>query len=163
MYPNSSLFTPLGFIPVEDIRSDTFTQIASSMFGILKRKGGIGLSANQVGLPLRMCVINITEPLILINPTIVKQSKVMEKSREGCLSVPGATVTVSRHDNITVQYRTVTGEPQELEAKGLLSYCIQHEVDHLNGVLMLNRVGEYAKSRALKQFYKFKKYKGQKP
>jgi peptide deformylase len=158
-HPHQELFGKLKEIPVKDIQSDTFGQIGSSMLEILKKKGGIGLSANQVGLPFRMCVIdiNVNNPQIMINPRIAKQSDKMAKSQEGCLSLPGLYITINRHKNITVEYEDVTGETQSEEATGLLSFCIQHEIDHLNGILMINRLSEYHKSKAMKQLHKFKK------
>ena len=159
IYPHQELFGKLKEIPKEDIKSDTFTQIGSSMLEILKKRNGIGLSANQVGLPFRMCVIDIrvNNPMILINPRVIKQSDKMEKSQEGCLSLPGVYITLNRHKKITVEYEDVTGETKTEEAEGLLSYCIQHEIDHLNGILMINRLSEFHKSKAMKQLNKFKK------
>lgn len=158
-HPHQELFVPLKEIDKKDIQSDTFTQIGSSMMEILKKKGGIGLSANQVGLPFRMCVIDVkaNNPMILINPRITKMSDKMEKSQEGCLSLPGLYVTLNRHKNITFEYEDVTGETKSEEASGLLSYCIQHELDHLNGILMINRLSEYHRSKALKQLQKAKR------
>jgi peptide deformylase len=82
----------------------------------------------------------------------------MVNSKEGCLSLPGAIVTVSRHQKITVEYEDVTGETQTLEAMNLLSCCIQHELDHLKGILMINRVSEYARGKALKALTKYKRF-----
>lgn len=160
-YPNKELFEKTRDIPIKDIKSDTFTQIGSSMLEILKDKGGIGLSANQVGLPLNMCVIaiHINDVKILLNPRIIKMSDKMEKSDEGCLSLPGCMVVVNRHQKVTVEYETVTAETETLEATGILSKCLQHEIDHLNGILMINRLSEYHKSKALKAIHKFKKSK----
>ena len=159
VYPNKQLFEPVRDIPVDQIKSDTYTQIGSSMLEILRKKGGIGLSANQVGLPFNMCVIELkaNDPKIMLNPRVMKQSDKMVPSREGCLSLPGATVVVNRHKNVTVQYEDVTGQTHTLEAVGLLSCCLQHEIDHLNGILMINRLNEFSKSKALKQVYRFKK------
>jgi peptide deformylase len=157
-YPHKDLFNSLIGIDKKDINSATFSQIGSSMLEILKKYGGLGLSANQVGLPFKICVTNVTKPKIYINPRIVKQSDTTAKSKEGCLSLPGAIVTVNRRAKITVEYEDVTGETLQEVLHGLESYCIQHEIDHLNGILMLNRVDEYSKSKALKNMYKYKKY-----
>jgi peptide deformylase len=162
VHPSKDLFRKADDIPIKNIQSDTFTQIGSSMLEILRKKGGIGLSANQVGLPFNLCVIELTssDPKIMINPRVVKQSDKMVKSTEGCLSLPGATVVVNRHATVVVEYEDVTGETISLDAEGLLSNCLQHEIDHLKGVLMINRVGEIHRSRALKAVYRFKKAKG---
>jgi len=158
-HPHQELFGNLKEIDKKDINSDTFSQIGSSMLEILKSKGGIGLSANQVGLPFRMCVIDIkaNDPMIMLNPRIIKMSDKMAKSQEGCLSLPGLYITINRHKTITVEYEDVTGETKSEEASGLLSFCIQHEIDHLNGILMINRLSDYHKSKAMKQLHKFKK------
>ena len=106
-----------------------------------------------------MCVIELehSDPKILINPRVTKMSDKMVVSREGCLSLPGTTVKVNRHANIVVEYEDVRGETQKLEAEGLLSNCLQHEIDHLNGILMINRISGYYKEKALKELHRFKK------
>lgn len=159
-YPNQELFTKTRDIPKDQITGDTYRQIGASMLEILRDKGGIGLSANQVGLPLNMCVIELqaSDPKMMLNPRIIKQSDKMVGMKEGCLSLPGAIVAVARHSSVTVEYEDVTGETVTLEAEGLLSCCLQHEIDHLNGILMINRVPELHKSRALKAVEKYKRF-----
>ena len=158
-YPNKDLFEKTRDIPKDQIKSDTYSQIGSSMLEILREKGGIGLSANQVGLPLNMCVIELhsSTPMILLNPRIMKTSSETVEGEEGCLSLPGAAVKVQRYRSVTVEYEDVTGETQEIKATGLLSQCLQHEIDHLNGILMINRVNTYAKEKAIKAVHRFKK------
>lgn len=157
-YPNKELLTATREIPKKDIKAETFAQIGAAMLDILRKEGGIGLSANQVGLPLHMCVVELTnDPKILLNPRITKTSKDKVSSREGCLSLPGAIVSIQRYREVTVEYEDVTGETVELNAEGLLSNCLQHEIDHLNGILMINRLGTYHKEKALKQIHTFKK------
>jgi len=161
IYPHQQLFNKPVEIDKKDIKSDTFTQVGSSMLAILKKAGGVGLSANQVGLPFKMCVIdiNVNNPMFLLNPRITKMSDKMIKSQEGCLSLPGVDTTINRHKEVTVEYEDVTGETKSVVATGLLSRCIQHEIDHLNGVLLINRLNEFHKSKAMQQLYKFKKSK----
>lgn len=161
LHPSEELFTAAKDIPVESITGDTFRQIGSAMLEVLKKKGGIGLSANQVGLPFNMCVIEIdsSDPKVLLNPRIVKQSNKTVDSKEGCLSLPGAIVNVSRHATVTVEYEDVKGETQTIEATGLLSCCLQHEIDHLKGILTINRLSEFARNKALKAVSKYKRYK----
>lgn len=156
-YPHQELYTATKKIDKKDIKSDTFSQIGSSMLEILKSRKGIGLSANQVGLPFKMFVTDIKEPKIYINPRIIKMSNKMSDSQEGCLSLPGLYVTIKRHEKITLEYEDVTGETITEKMEGLLSYCVQHELDHLNGILMINRLTEYHKSKAIKQLQKFKR------
>ena len=161
-FPNQELYKPTRDIPKDQIKAETFAQIGAAMLDILRKEGGIGLSANQVGLPLNMCVIDIepNNPMILLNPRITKTSADKEPSNEGCLSLPGCLVTVQRYKNVTVEYEDVTGETVTEEASGLFSNCLQHEIDHLNGVLMINRIGPYHKERAIKQMNRFKRLNG---
>lgn len=163
IYPNKELFEKTRDIPKDQIKAETYSQIGSAMLEILRDKGGIGLSANQVGLPLNMCVIELqsSDPKILLNPRITKMSDKMISSKEGCLSLPGSVLTVNRHKNIVVEYEDVRGETQKLDAEGLLSCCLQHEIDHLKGILMINRVTSFHKTKALKQLHKYKKYRKQ--
>ena len=161
VYPNKQLFQATRDIPKDQIKAQTYSQIGAAMLEILRKTGGIGLSANQVGLPLNMCVIEVTpsDPKIMLNPRIVKMSNKTVRSKEGCLSLPGATCNINRHKNITVEYEDVTGETQTLTADGLLSNCLQHEIDHLNGILLINRLNTYSKEKVLKQVHKFKKFR----
>ena len=158
-FPNKALYEPARDIPKKDIKAETFSQIGSAMLEILRKEGGIGLSANQVGLPLNICVIEleVSNPRILLNPRVVKTSQDKVPSKEGCLSMPGCLVTVQRYREVIVEHETVTGETEQIEANGLLSHCLQHEIDHLNGVLMINRIGTFQKERAIKQMNKYKK------
>lgn len=158
-YPNIALFEKTRPIPKDQIKTETYAQIGSSMLEILRKKGGIGLSANQVGLPLNMCVIELhsSNPMIMLNPRIIDRSEKTMVSEEGCLSLPGAGLKVERWAEVTVEYEDVTGETQTVEAKGLLSACLQHEIDHLMGILMINRVSGYHKEKALKAVHRYKK------
>lgn len=163
-YPNKILFHKLPEIDKKEIKNDTFSQIGSSMVEILRKQGGIGLSANQVGLNLRMCVTELKydDVRIYINPRIVYKSMRYIKSEEACLSLPGCILIVNRHDKVTVKYEDVEGKTQEIEGIGLLSQCLQHEIDHLNGITLLDRVGEFHKMKAKKAIFKYKKMNGRK-
>jgi len=155
-YPNKELFQKTRDIPKDQITGDTYRQIGAAMLEILRKSGGVGLSANQVGLPLNMCVIQLgIEPKIMLNPRIIKQSDKMVESPEGCLSLPGASTIVNRHATITVEYEDVSGETQQYSIGGLEAYCIQHEIDHLKGILIINRISEIRKSKFMKQMQKF--------
>ena len=159
IHPNKQLFTAATDIPKDQITGDTYRQIGSSMLEILKDHGGIGLSANQVGLAFNMCVTSISanDPKVMLNPRVIKQSDKMIASKEGCLSLPGVLATINRHKDITVEYEDVKGETVTLEATGLTSCCLQHEIDHLKGILMINRLSEFHKSKAMKSLSKYKK------
>ena len=160
VHPSKELYEKTRDIPKDQITGDTYRQIGSSMLEIMRNTGGVGLSANQVGLPLNMCVIelNSNNPMIMLNPRIIKHSDRMQKSPEGCLSVPGAQLSINRFKRVVVEYEDVTGETQTLEAFDALASVIQHEIDHLRGVLILNRVSNYHKAKAIKQLERYKKY-----
>jgi peptide deformylase len=119
---------------------------------------GIGLAAPQVGINKQLVVID-TElekpeipPLILINPTIKKYGKTLCKDQEGCLSIPGVYLDVERPETIELAYRDESGRPRTLKADGLLARAIQHELDHLTGVLFVDRVeNELALTEELKK------------
>ena len=158
IYPNQILLEKTRDIPIDQINSNTYSQIGSSMIEIMKKKGGVGLSANQVGLPLNMCVIatNISDVKIMLNPRILKSSKVTDDSSEGCLSVPGALCKLKRHNWVEIAYETVDGETVEERLSGFAGYVVQHEIDHLQGILILNRLNEYSRNKAMKQMHRFK-------
>jgi peptide deformylase len=107
---------------------------------------GIGLAAPQVAVNKQVIVIDCdpedaaTPPLILINPSITRSSRDLSVAKEGCLSIPGVYLDVTRPTAIEVSYKDEQGCPQKLAASDLLACCIQHEIDHLNGVLFVDRV-----------------------
>jgi peptide deformylase len=100
---------------------------------------GVGLAAPQVGILKRVAVVDVGDGLVeLVNPVIVEKSKEMELGQEGCLSIPNLRAEVRRHQRIRVKAQDRHGQPFELEAEGFFARAIQHEVDHLNGVLILD-------------------------
>ena len=107
---------------------------------------GIGLAAPQVGIHKQLLVIDLdlenstTPPIVLINPEIVGYSAGLETYEEGCLSIPGVYLNVIRPSSIKVNFRDEMGRPKKMNSDGLLARCIQHEMDHLNGVLFVDRV-----------------------
>ncbi len=107
---------------------------------------GIGLAAPQVGVHKQLMVIDLeldnpkAPPFVFINPVIRKAGKKTEADEEGCLSIPGVYLDVTRPTEITVAYKDETGRPRTLETSGLLARAIQHEMDHLNGVMFVDRV-----------------------
>ena len=164
-YPNKILFEKTRDIPKDQIKAETYSQIGSSMLETLKSTNGIGLSANQVGLPLNMCVTNViaNDVKIILNPRIIKQSNEVFDSREGCLSLPAVSLKIKRHKSITVEYETVDGETKQEEFYGLDAAVLQHEIDHLKGILITNRVSEYHRNKALKSLHKYMRFnKGKK-
>lgn len=120
--------------------------LAQQMLKTMYAEQGIGLAAPQVGVNKQMLVLDCdpnntaTPPLILINPEIKSSSKELVTGEEGCLSIPGVFLEVVRPEAIEVKYKDESGRPQKLQASGLLSRVIQHELDHLHGVLFVDRV-----------------------
>jgi len=121
---------------------------------------GIGLAAIQVGVPLRMTVIDVAgkdepkNPQVFINPQIVWKSGVQSSYEEGCLSIPGYYAEVSRPDKVRVQYRDRHGKEQEIQADGLLATCLQHEIDHLDGVLFIDYLSKLKRDMVVRKFRK---------
>lgn len=115
--------------------------IAHSLVEVMNRYGGLGLSANQVGLKDRVCVVNMGETAwAMFNPEIIQSSLVPADFSEGCLSYRGLYVKCNRADNITVRFQAIGGQFIEKEFDGLTAVCVQHEIDHLNGVLFTDRI-----------------------
>ncbi len=120
--------------------------LARDMLRSMYTAKGIGLAAPQVGVHRQLLVIDLdleeaaTPPLVLINPEITAAGASFNTYEEGCLSIPGLYLDVVRPSVVEVTYRDETGRPRRLKADGLLARCIQHEMDHLNGVLFVDRV-----------------------
>jgi len=138
--------------------------IADDMLETMYDEGGIGLAATQVNIQQRIIVIDVSEdrdkPIIMINPEVVA-SEGIEQMQEGCLSVPGYYDDVERAENIKYSYLTVTGEKIEEDANGLLSVCIQHEIDHLDGKLFIDYLSPLKRHRLLKKIEKQDKLQAQ--
>ena len=124
---------------------------------------GIGLAAIQVGVPKRVIVLDIARkdepknPLYFINPEIITKSKDSLAYEEGCLSVPGQFAEITRSSNCYIKYLDYYGQPQELKAEGLLATCIQHEIDHLEGILFIDYLSKLKKTMIVKKLSKEKK------
>jgi len=120
-------------------------KMADEMFEIMYENAGIGLAAPQVGLSNQVLVIDVRQDdlptYVLINPRVIKREGEVE-AEEGCLSLPEIFGEVKRAERVQVRYVDQNGEEQTLEAEGLLARAIQHEMDHLNGVLFIDRLGE---------------------
>lgn len=135
-----SLPVPLEAMP--DLRS--FIQdLTESMY----RSDGVGIAAPQVGNNIRIIVIGAKNgPLVMVNPMLSRKSLRKYDDEEGCLSVPGVFGIVRRHRSLWVKYYDKKGTMQKLKAEGMFARVIQHEVDHLNGVLFIDRVKKYTKN-----------------
>ena len=138
--------------------------IAKDMLQSMYSAKGIGLAGPQVGISKELLVIDInfedsaSEPLILINPEITAFGSTLNTYEEGCLSIPGVYLNVVRPSTIKLKFRDEMGRPRKMNADGLLARCIQHEVDHLKGVLFVDRVTsqEELKKEITKEGYNMK-------
>ena len=138
--------------------------LAKDMLQSMYSAKGIGLAGPQVGISKELLVIDINfedsaaEPLILINPEITAFGSTLTTYEEGCLSIPGIYLNVVRPSTIKLKFRDEMGRPRKMNADGLLARCIQHEVDHLKGVLFVDRVTttQELKKELTKEGYKMK-------
>jgi peptide deformylase len=145
--------------PIENFDAE-LTALSDSMLRVMYESRGIGLAAPQVNLPIRMIVIDISEdrntPLIFVNPKLTSFEGNIE-SNEGCLSVPEIRTTVKRYKTINLLAQNIDGAEINIEADDLLSICIQHEIDHLDGKLFIDYVPNIKLQRLRKKIAKQKK------
>jgi len=123
---------------------------------------GLGLAAIQIGVPKRVIVIDLSKeeektPLYFVNPKIIFKSNHNSTYEEGCLSVPGQFAEVDRPDQCHISYLDYNGQQQQLKAEGLLATCIQHEMDHLEGILFIDYLSKLKKNIIIKKLLKKKK------
>ena len=142
---------------------DEIRALLDDMLETMYAAPGIGLAAVQVGILKRLIVIDISKneekknPLFLINPEIISRSKKTSIYEEGCLSLPGHFAEVERPAECQIKFVDYDGKEKELQANGLLATCIQHEVDHLNGVLFIDYLSKLKKDMIIKKLIKHKK------
>jgi len=150
--------------PIAKVDDET-RKLADDLLDSMYAADGIGLAAVQVGVPKRMLVMDIAqaqgkrEPMVFINPKILWASEEMAQMEEGCLSVPEIWDDVERPAKIRAEYQDRDGKVQTLEADGLLACCLQHEMDHLDGVLFLDHLSKLKRSIALRKLTKAKRLK----
>ncbi len=146
-----------------DIVDDELRKLMRGMLETMYKAPGIGLAAIQLGILKRVVVIDISKdsekknPLFLVNPEITFKSKKTSTFEEGCLSLPGQYAEIERPAECHLQYLDFHGKKKEIKADGLLSTCIQHEVDHLNGVLFIDYLSKLKKDMIIKKLKKHKK------
>jgi peptide deformylase len=132
---------PFKFESIEDNKKAHY--MAFSMAETLSELEGLGLSANQVGLKERVCAINMgSEIWTMFNPEIVEHSLVPATYQEGCLSYPGLYLKVNRWETIKVRFQAINGQYVEQEFSGMTAVCIQHELDHLDGIMFTDKVSK---------------------
>ena len=142
----------------EDLR-----KLMDDMLETMYAAPGIGLAAIQVGVPKRVIVLDIAQkegqknPMYFINPEIIEKSKNNSTYEEGCLSVPGQFAEIDRPDQCHLKYLDYYGQPKEIKATGMLATCIQHEMDHLEGILFIDYLSKLKKSMIIKKLSKQKK------
>lgn len=131
--------------------NDDIRKITADMFETMYEENGVGLAATQVNIHQRIVVIDVsddkTEPLVLINPEIIHKSGDIMVNEEGCLSVPGNYAKVDRNTEVEVKALDNNGEEFTLQASELLAICIQHEIDHLNGILFIDYLSTLKRQR----------------
>jgi peptide deformylase len=151
--------------PVDDF-GDDLQRLLDDMLETMYDAPGIGLAAIQIGVPKRVVTVDCSRdeeeprnPIFLVNPEIIWTSEETSVYEEGCLSIPEFFEEVTRPAACKVQYYDRLGKQQELEADGLLATCLQHEVDHLNGVLFIDYISKLKRDRVVKKFTKALKQK----
>ena len=153
--------------PVE-VFDDELKTLITDMFETMYHAPGIGLAAVQVGVPIRLLVMDLQEPeeedgepvrdpKVFINPEILWSSEITVPYTEGCLSVPDQYAEVLRPDRIRVRWRDEKGGTHEEELDGLLAVCLQHEMDHLEGVLFIDHLSKLKRDMVLKKLAKLRK------
>ncbi len=153
--------------PIETIDGEV-KKLADDMLETMYDAPGIGLAAIQIGVARRMLVLDVSKdgedkaPLVFINPEVVSTSDARSVYEEGCLSIPDYYAEVERPAAITVRHLDREGKEQLTEADGLLATCLQHEIDHLNGVLFIDHISKLKREMVIRKFTKAAKLRGSK-
>jgi len=136
-------------------------RLIADMFETMYENKGIGLAGPQVGVPRRVIVVDVNDeageklgPFALLNPRIVESGGELDKHEEGCLSIPNVTGVVERPWHVVVEGLNPAGEPVTVEADGMLARCLQHEIDHLDGVLFIDRLSPLKRNMLLRKYRK---------
>lgn len=158
--PDSKLRQVAEAVPAVDAEIRT---LVDDMFETMYDAPGIGLAAPQIGVLKRVVVLDVAkrrdeeataEPMVFINPKLVWTSEEVSTYEEGCLSIPEYYEEVERPAVIRVAYLDRDGAPQQLEAEGILATCLQHEIDHLDGVLFIDHISRLKRARVMRKFEK---------
>jgi peptide deformylase len=150
--------------PIEQV-DDAVRNLSNDMLETMYDAPGIGLAAIQVGIARRMLVIDLSkededkQPQVFINPEILQFSDERSVYEEGCLSIPDYYAEVERPAKITLKFLGLDGKEQLLDAAGLLATCLQHEIDHLNGVLFIDHISRLKREMVVRKFTKASKLK----
>ena len=158
--PDSKLRQTAEHVPQVD---DSIRALADDMLETMYKAPGIGLAAPQIGVLQRVVVLDVAkrqdeeakpEPMVLINPVVTWSSAELSTYEEGCLSIPEYYEEVERPAVVHVSFLDRDGKPRAVEADGILAVCLQHEIDHLNGVLFIDHISRLKRSRIVKKFDK---------
>ena len=145
--------------PIERV-DEAVRKLAADMLETMYDAPGVGLAAVQIAVPRRLIVLDTAKdeespkPLVLVNPEIVTLGSEMRMHEEGCLSMPDVRVEIERPNSLTVRYIDLEGKPQELAAEGLLATAIQHEIDHLNGKLIIDFLSRLKRDIIVRRYKK---------
>lgn len=150
--------------PVKATDADLVRDLIPRMFATMYRAPGIGLAAPQVSESLRLVVIDLTpndkrEPHSLINPEVIATSNELAIREEGCLSLPGQYADITRPARVKVRYLDETGAKREIEAEGLFAACLQHEIDHLDGILFVDHLSALKRNMIMRRLAKEQRLK----
>jgi peptide deformylase len=145
--------------PVGPADAGRVCSLIPRMFATMYGAPGIGLAAPQVGVGLRLAVVDLMPdakpaPIVLINPEVLARSEALATREEGCLSLPGQYADVTRPAQVTVRYTDADGARRQIEADGLLAACLQHEIDHLDGILFVDRISPLKRNMILRRLAK---------
>jgi peptide deformylase len=150
--------------PVKPADSDLIRDLIPRMFATMYQAPGIGLAAPQVSHSLRLVVVDLMpndtkQPYSLINPEVVAASEELASREEGCLSLPGQYADITRPAKVKIRYLDQTGARREIEADGLLAACLQHEIDHLDGVLFVDHLSALKRNMIMRRLAKEQRLK----
>jgi peptide deformylase len=150
--------------PVTDADADQVRDLVARMFAAMYRAPGIGLAAPQVGVLLRLAVVDLMAddrkaPIVLINPEVIAESDEMAPHEEGCLSLPGQYAEVIRPARVKIRHTDETGARRQIEADGLLAACLQHEIEHLDGVLFVDHLSVLKRNIIMRRLAKEQRQK----
>jgi len=145
--------------PVTNKDTDAVRALVPRMFATMYRAPGIGLAAPQVSVGLRVAVVDLMpdekpSPITMVNPEIIAASKDLATREEGCLSIPKQYAEVTRPARVKVRYFDLEGAKKEIEAEGLLSACLQHEIDHLDGILFTDHLSALKRNMIMRKLAK---------
>ncbi len=145
--------------PIENV-DENIKQMMQDMLETMYDADGLGLAAPQVGCSVRIIVMDCADegetpaPIKMANPAIIEKSETIQTTEEGCLSIPDHRGKVSRPDGVVVEYLDEHNEKQQMQCEGLLGVCVQHEIDHLDGILFIDYLSKLRKNIIVKKMTK---------